>query len=376
MSAVLAWRILMHEKARNALAAGGISIAILMIFLQLGFYASVPRAGLLIYDHLRFDILLTSSSYVNMGQSYLFPRRRIYQALDVPEVATAVPFYEGEAYWLSRENGTLREIFVMGVDPGTDSFTVSDVERQSPRLRQPDTLLIDTASLPMYGPQVAGRTVELDGRAVTIAGRYDLGTGVIGLGAVVMSDLNFIRVFPARPLATVSLGLVRLKPGSDPDRVAAELRSILPADTSVFTRAEIEAHETDFWRHRTSTGLIFGSGVAVSVIVGIVILYQILTTQVVRQLPQYATLKAMGYGNGHLQAVVAFLALVTAAVAFPPALLGAVFAYEKLRTLSRLPIEMTPMRILLVLGIAVAMTLGTSLLAARKLRHADPADLF
>ena len=376
MSAVLAWRILMHEKARNALAAGGISIAILMIFLQLGFYASVPRAGLLIYDHLRFDLLLTSSSYVQMGQSYLFPRRRVYEAMNVPEVQSAVPFYEGEAYWLSREDGTLREIFVMGVDPGTDSFAVSSIERQAARLRDQDTLLIDSASLPMYGRQLPGRNVELDGRAVTIGGRYDLGTGVIGLGAVVMSDLNFIRVFSGRPLASVSLGLVRLRPGSDPDRVAEQLRRILPADTRVFTRAEIEAFETDFWRHRTSTGLIFGSGVAVSVIVGIVILYQILTTQVVRQLPQYATLKAMGYGDGHLQGVVAVLALVTAAVAFPPALLAALFAYDRLRILSRLPIEMTTARVMIVLGIAVAMTLGTSLLAARKLRHADPADLF
>lgn len=376
MTGFLPWRMLMHEKRRNALAASGICIAILMIFLQLGFYASVPRGGTLIYNHLRFDILLTSRSYVNQGQSYLLPRRRLYQALALPQVQSVAPFYEGEAAWLNQGGHTLRDVFVMAVKPGANSFADADIERQRTVLLRADTLLIDTQSLPMYGPQTPGRRIELDGRAETIGGRYHLGTAVFGLGAVVMSDLNFVRVFPGRTLSAINLGLVRLKPGSDPDRVAAQLRAMLPADTRVFTRAGIEAFETNFWRHRTSTGLVFGFGTIVSVIVGVVILYQVLTTQIVRQLPQYATLKAMGYTDGYLQRVVTTLALMTVGLAFPPALLGAVVTYGRLQILSRLPIEMTATRVLFVLAIVFAMTVGTSLIAVRKLRHADPADLF
>jgi hypothetical protein len=72
----IAWRILMHEKGRNALAVGGIFIAVLMIFLQLGFYFSVPKGGMRVYDRLRFDLLLTSSAYDFQGRSYDFPRCR------------------------------------------------------------------------------------------------------------------------------------------------------------------------------------------------------------------------------------------------------------------------------------------------------------
>ena len=85
MNAFVAWRMLTHEKGRNTLAVGGILVAVLMIFLQLGFYDCVPKAGMLIYNGLRFDILLTSSSYVSQVQSYDFPRARLYQALSLPE---------------------------------------------------------------------------------------------------------------------------------------------------------------------------------------------------------------------------------------------------------------------------------------------------
>lgn len=376
MSTLLAWRILLHEKGRNALAVAGIFIAILMIFLQLGFYASVPRAGMLVYNQLAFDIMLTSSDYVFQEQSYDFPRRRLYQALSIPDVASVSPMYQGEAQWLNTTDRLRRDVFVMGFRLDDDSVRVPDIRRQRSLLRRDDTVLVDNMTLPMYGPQIRGQVVEIADRAVEIAGTYLLGTGFLGLGAVVTSDLNFIRIFPRRSLDRVNLGLVTLKDGSDPGLAAARLRALLPPDTRVFTRAELDAYEETFWRKRTSTGLVFGFGVAVSVVVGMVILYQTLATQIIRHLPQYATFKAIGYTDGYLQRVVLSLALITAGLAFVPALATAVMAYDKLRTLARLPIEMTPARIVLVLVIALTMSGATALLAVSKVRRVDPADLF
>ncbi len=376
MSTLLAWRILLHEKGRNALAVAGIFIAILMIFLQLGFYASVPRAGMLVYNQLAFDIMLTSSDYVFQEQSYDFPRQRLDQALSIPDVANVSPMYQGEAQWLNTTDRLRRDVFVMGFRLEDDSVSVPDIRRQRSLLQRNDTVLVDSMTLPMYGPQVRGHVVEIADRAVEIAGTYLLGTGFLGLGAVVTSDLNFVRIFPRRSLDNVNLGLVTLKDGSDPGLAAARLRSILPPDTRVFTRAELDAYEETFWRKRTSTGLVFGFGVVVSVVVGMVILYQTLATQIIRHLPQYATFKAIGYTDGFLQRVVLSLALITAGVAFVPALATAVMAYDKLRTLARLPIEMTPARVAVVLVIALTMSGATALLAVSKVRRVDPADLF
>jgi putative ABC transport system permease protein len=347
-----------------------------MIFLQLGFYASVPRAGMLVYNQLAFDIMLTSSDYVFQEQSYDFPRQRLYQALSIPEVASVSPMYQGEAQWLNTTDGLRRDVFVMGFRLDDDSVRVPDIRRQRSLLQRNDTVLVDNMTLPMYGPQVRGLVVEIADRAVEIAGTYLLGTGFLGLGAVVTSDLNFVRIFPRRSLERVNLGLVTLKEGSDPGPAAARLRALLPPDTRVFTRAELDAYEETFWSKRTSTGLVFGFGVAVSVVVGMVILYQTLATQIIRHLPQYATFKAIGYTDGYLQRVVLSLAVITAGLAFVPALATAVMAYDKLRTLARLPIEMTPARIVVVLVIALTMSGATALLAVSNVRRVDPADLF
>src|SRR5437763_16641208 len=60
----LAWRILAHQKGRTALAIGGIFVAVLLIFVELGFFIAVPQGGMLIYDHMRFDLLVVSKQYV------------------------------------------------------------------------------------------------------------------------------------------------------------------------------------------------------------------------------------------------------------------------------------------------------------------------
>jgi len=372
----VAWRIFVHEKARNALTVGGIFISILMIFLQLGFYSSVPKAGMLVYNHLRFDILLTSSSYVFQVQAYDFPRQRLYQALAVPEVQSAAPFYQGEASWLNTAQGWRRDIFVMACKIADNCFNVPDIESQIDRLREPDTVLIDTASLEMFGPQTPGHRAEINRRAVEIAGRYRLGAGFTGLGVVTTSDLNFARIFPDRSLNDITFGLVALRPGADSDAAAAQLRRILPADVRVFTRQELARYEETFWRTRTSTGLIFGFGVAVSIVVGAVILYQALTTQVARQLPQYATLRAIGYTDRQLLGIVLGIALFTSGVALVPSWIAAIATYAEVRELARLPIEMTAARVVGVFAVVLVMAAGTAFIAAQKLRRADPADLF
>lgn len=376
MTALIAWQMLMHERGRNVLTVGGIFISILMIFLQLGFFSSVPKAGMLVYDHLRFDIMMTSSSYVFQEQAYEFPRERLYEALALPEIQSAAPIYQGEASWLNGPDGLRRDLFVMGFRLTDESFRVDDIERQQARLQRPDTVLIDDATLAMFGPQTPGYHAEINRRDIEIAGRYRLGTGFTGLGAVVTSDLNFARIFPERSLAEVNLGLLTLSPGSNSEAVATQLRHMMPPDVRIFTRDELARYEETFWRTRTSTGLIFGFGVVVSVVVGAVILYQALTTQVVRQLPQFATLRAIGYTDHQIRHIVLNIALLTAGIAFLPSWVAAIATYAKVRDLARLPIEMTATRVIIVFVVVVVMSAATALVAVRKVHRVDPADLF
>jgi len=373
---LVAWRILTHQKGRSALAIAGIFVAVLMIFLQLGFYSSVPKGGMLVYDRMRFDLVLASSAYYFQGQSFDLPRRRLYQARALPEVASAAPIYQGEAQWLNLKTNLRRDIFVMAFNLRDTVFDVPDIVRQRDLLDRPDVVLVDQATRPMFGPLTAGGHVEINDRDVEIVGSYDLGMGFAGLGVVTTSDLNFVRIFPNRALSEVNLGLITLRPGSDPDRAARRLRALLPADTRVFTRAEFADHEIIHWVAATSTGLVFGFGAAISVVVGTIILYQILSTQIRHQLPQYAVLKAIGYRDRDLGEIVVTLAATMAAIAYVPAVAAALVIYRLVRGMTLLPIDMTGGRLAAVLLIALAMSTGSAAASVRGLRRADPVDLF
>jgi len=372
----VAWRILVDQKGRTALATGGIFVAILLIFVELGFFVAVPQGGMLIYDHLRFDLLVCSNKYVFQSQSGQFPRARLTAALTVPEVAQASPFYLGGGKWQDPAGGLKLDIAVIGVDPRAGIFAVPDIESQVAVLERADTVLVDGATRSLFGSLETGRVIDLAGRRMTIGGQYKLGTGFLGLGIVLASEANFFAMFAGRPVDTVNLGLVTLKPGADPESAAKALRAALPADMQVFTRADLVAHEVAYWTIRTATGLIFGSGLVVSFVVGIMVLYQTLATQITRQLPQFATLKAIGYTDRYLDGVVLFEAWLIMAVAFVPALGAALAVYALVRAETLLPLSLSITQLAAVFGITLVMATASAFLSLGGLRRADPAEIF
>jgi putative ABC transport system permease protein len=372
----LAWRILTHDKGRTALAVAGVFLAIVLVFVQLGFFIAVPRGGMLLYDRTQFDLLVASTAYEYQVQPGEFPLNQLDKARTAPEVALAAPLYFGSAKWRSGEDGKAPDVFVIGLDPQQRIFTSDDINRQLSLLDRPDTVLVDSATRPMFGPLTAGRVVEIDDAKVKIGGNYVLGTGFMGLGVILVSAENFIRLFPYRELGWVNLGLIQLKPGVDPDHAAATLRDLLGSDIQIFTRPELEFHETAYWTTRTSVGLLFGSGLIISFIVGVMVVYQILATLVGRQLPQFATLKAVGYGDRFLVGTVITMALLIVLASFFPALAAAAGVYAVIRDETLLPVEMSGARIAAVFAATLAMAAASALLSMSSLRRADPADLF
>ena len=376
MPLAIAWRILTYQKGRTALALGGIFIAILLIFVELGFFIAVPQGGMLIYDHMRFDLLVVSDKYIFQAQSGQMPRARLDQVRTNPDVAGATAIYVGNAKWQDPAGGLRLDISVIGFDPQSRPFDVADIDDGIATLENPDTVLVDSQTRSIFGPLTAGRTVDLNGRRVTIGGEYVLGTGFLGLGVLLASEQNFFRLFPGRPADTVNLGLVSLKTGADLDRAAQALRASLPSDTQVFTRPELTSYEVRYWTTRTGTGLIFGSGLIVAVVVGIMVLYQTLATQITRQLPQFATLKAIGYTNLFLNGIVLSESAAVMAIAFVPALAAAMGLYAVIREETLLPLVMSLEELGGVFAIAMAMSVASALLSLGRLRRADPAEVF
>src|SRR5262249_19341814 len=286
------------------------------------------------------------------------------------------PLYFGVAKWKSGEGDLWPDVFVIGYDPASHVFIPDSINRQTAVLDRVDTVLVDSTTRPLFGSLDTGRVVGLDDRKVTIGGRYTLGTGFMGLGVALASTANFARLFPQRGPAIVNLGLIRLKAGVDPARAAADLQKLTGTGTKIFTRPELDAHETAYWTTRTSVGIIFGSGLLISFVVGIMIVYQIVSTQVGRQLPQFATLKAIGYRDRALAATVSAMSLLIVIAGFVPALAAALGLYSVIRQKTLLPVMMSEMRLLAVFAAALAMAVISALLSGGVLRRAGPAGGF
>lgn len=376
MRALVAWRILTHEVARSLLAILGVFAAIVLVFMQLGFYSSVPIGSMFVYDAMKFDIALTSRDYAFQIRPDQFPRRRLYQAAAFPEVESAVAFYQDYGRWLNAEDEQIRQIYVMGFDPDQDVFAVPGIRENASKLKARDVFIMDTASRPLYGGRDIGTSVEINGRKMEIVGGYTLGTGFLSLGIIVVSDLNFVRLFPKQSLDDIQMGLIRLKPGSDVEEAVRRIQAALPGDTRVLSRQEFAANEQDYWLNATSTGLVFGFGTAVAAVVGMAILFQTLSSMILRSLPEYAVLKAIGYTDRYLTEIVVYQAMFIVLVAFIPALIASFGLYNVARDATRLSIYMTETRIILVLVATLAASIVGGMMTNRILKRADPVDLF
>jgi putative ABC transport system permease protein len=218
--------------------------------------------------------------------------------------------------------------------------------------------------------------VEVRDQSATVVGRYALGTGFLADGSLLMSDQTFSQLFDGHPLAQVFLGRVRLRPGADVKAVAAGLRRALPADTRVLTLPEVLDIQDRYWVRDTAIGNIFALGAGVGFCVALMVLYQVLATDVRAQLPQYATLKAMGYEPRRLYAYVLQQAWIFALAGYVPALLASLALYRVTRDATLLPIAMSPERALLVLGLSLLMCTSAGALTLGRLRRADAAELF
>ena len=101
-----------------------------------------------------------------------------------------------------------------------------------------------------------------------------------------------------------------------------------------------------------SIGFIFTLGAAMGFVVGSVIVYQILYSDVSDHLPEYATLMAMGYKLKTLFGVVAREGILLSIMGYLPAYLAGQALYALVRSSTKLPVAMDPQRALLVFALS------------------------
>jgi putative ABC transport system permease protein len=398
------------------------ALAVVMVLLQLGFLEAVRVTASVNYDQLEFDVALLSAGFEQFYGPGGFPRERLSQAQAVTGVAAARPLWarmnlwrcppyplEGAArvdagavqshaaetpgesqsalarWWLGSKRPRplqRRALLVIGFDPDHNPFRDPirhQIAMAGAWLHETGRVLMDERSNPDFGwdlwPYFTGW--ELGPLKVEVVGPFSLARSFGADGAVLCTDANFARVFGLGPdTAPVNFGLIVLTPGSKAATVVDRLRRALPPDVQVLSRDALYGLERDYWVSQTTTGKIFSSGVLLTMLVAAVVTYQVLANDIRDHLPEYATLKAIGYSEAYLVRVIQTQAGIYAALCFLPAAALAAAVYRVTEALANIPMVMTAANLLTALAVIALASQLAGMISLRTLRRAEPAELF
>ncbi|HWB50499.1 MAG TPA: FtsX-like permease family protein [Stellaceae bacterium] len=376
----LAWRNLVADKWRLVRASAGIAFAVLLMLVQLGFERGFFGASLNVVQLLDGDLFVINASKYRFGSRDPFAARELDRIKAVAGVADVAPLYADwmDFFWTSPVDDKPHLIRVFAVDPDARPvFSLPGIADQQGLLKPDDSVLVDSRSRPFLGMDGPAKEAKINGQTVKIAGRFALGPDFMSDGTVVTSARTYAKFFrTALAAMPVETAVVRLKPGEDLAAAHQRLAAALRPGLRVMTKPEIVQFESDFQAKLSAAAPIFYLGTLVGFVVGTLISYQIIYTELTDRLPQYATLKGIGYGNGYLIGSVLRQAVLTGIAGYIPAWLLCLAVYKIVSDIALLPLVMTLPLTLISLGLTLGMCLFAGVIAVRRVIAADPAEVF
>ena len=380
----LAWLQLKRQPVKYLVAIAGIGFAALLMYMQIGFQSGLLTSSTTFYAALDADLILISPKTVSSGSFSQFPQSQLFRANGYKEVETVVPMYVTNitAQKLGGQKPT--SLRIIGYDPDVKALNVDAVNEQSNQLKTAGYALFDTEGNSRTGP--VAKAIEENGyQFLTL---YNLTqtfrtVGLFGLGSTFAADSNIItspgtaiQLADQLNFGEISLGLIKVNDKQALPQLQRNLQELYDGEIQVLTKDELIAQEQNYWNTSSSFGVVFGFGTFMGVIVGGVMVYQVLYTDVTDHLKEYATLKAMGFSNQFILGIVIQEAILLGVSSFIPSTLVSAGMYAFLTSASGISIEMTHQKIGLVGALTVGICAASAAIAVNKLRDADPASVF
>jgi putative ABC transport system permease protein len=393
MKTPLAWKNLTSSWNKCALAAAGVGFAVVLMFMQIGFKNALIDNNVQVFTLLdveRANISVISRSRYSLSTEQRFPKTLLEQlAAQVDAKVQGTVNIERGYSLLQLQGLPARPIRVIAVDSGAVEMLKSDKVRQDLlSADEIDGFLVDTESKSFYGfasnvDDLKQQTMELNSKAIQAAGFFRLGTDFSNDGSLLMSQRVHAGHYPWRspnrkPNDVVDIGLLSVQPesGKTLDSIARELQAIAGNQAIVLPTRELIGREKKFWSDATPIGKIFTIGTLMGLIVGAIICYQIQFTDIADHMPEFATLKAMGYSGGYFWRLILAQSFYLAFLGFLPGIAVSYLLYQALAQYSGLIMMMTWDRVAWVWGLTLVMCCISGALAIRKLFRSDPASLF
>ena len=378
----IGWLQLIHNRTRLAAAVAGVTFANVLIFMQLGFLGALVGSIKLPYDQMNADIVVSASDMNTLADGNPIPRQRMFESLSVDGVIDATAIYYGKLEW-RQPDGTIRTLDVFGVDPAARAFKNPDIDRRLADLTLLDNALIDSRTRTVPRAVFDAISVETPlrfearGRTLNVIDTFTLGGGFAADGYLIVSDATFLRLFPQRSAGAPNHIFLTLKPEAERTAVTQALARTLPSsDTVARPVGEMVAKDQKFQTTQRPIGVVFGFGIIIGALVGIIIVYQVLATDVADHLKEYATFKAIGYRQRFFLGIIFEEAGILAALGFVPGMLLSLALYALVAKGTGLPLAMSWERAGAVLVATFAMCTLSGSIATRRLAKANPAELF
>lgn len=378
----LAWRQLIKDKAKFITAILGVLFACVLVFMQMGFKDSLFDGAAKLPQKFNGDLFIIHKQTEAIWRPVSFNKIQLMRTFGHKDVEFITPIYIGQAQWKNPETRTKRTLMVFGSEMTESIFVDQDVRENTRFLRRANTVLFDSASRPDFGNIVqlynenGFVSTEVNDHKVDVVGFFELGASFRGDGNIIVSDQNFMRIFQSRKFQDVDIGMIKLKSHSNVQDVKNNLQSLLDESILVLTLEEMIEYELSYWHHKAPVGVIFGFGVIMGLVVGMIIVYQILFTDITNHINEYATLRAMGYSYKYLMLVVVASSFILAIIGFIPGLILSKFLYYFTHSLIFIEMNMTFMKVAKVFCLILGMCIISGALAMQKMKSADPADMF
>lgn len=377
----IGWLQLTHNPMRFAAALTGVAFANVLVFVQLGIMNSMATATLRPYTFFSADVMISATDANGLTDGGNVARQWMLQALADPDVTDGTGLFIGNVPWDRADVDISFTTF--GVDPAKPDFVAPGIAGDLSLLEVQGATLIDRLARGLKGETASAIRpqspflFETQGRTLTAYSTFAGGGGFGGDGYMIMSDQTFLSLFPARRSSAPDHILLRLRPGSEVETVVPRLRKIISDDgLRIRSFADAGQEELTFQQTRRPTGIIFGFGVLIGVLVGLVIVYQVLSTDVADHLREYATFKAMGYGQRFFMGVVLEEALILGVLGFLPGFAVGATILTVMGKITTLPLAVTPSMAITIFVGTVVFSVLSGAIATRRLAAADPADLF
>jgi putative ABC transport system permease protein len=382
----LALRQLTDSPIKTAAAAAGICFSNVLIFFQLGLLNAIYQSQSRPYSLLDGEIVLVSNRFNRLSQSPTISLNDAMRAQGVEGVARVSPLSIALGTVLIIPQGFTTNAQIYAIDPSNSSISAHKANLNLSSLNLFERSSVDSLSRPSYvknfrfGLKTSSQySTNLDDKRLVVNSLASVGSTFAADLSLIMSQDNMIHYFPIRSHGLINLATVKLKDGYSVQRVLSALRSKLyPIGYNIqaWSIPEISQKEIVYWQTHTTLTFIFGLGVIVGFVVSGIIIYQILYSDVISHLSEYATLLALGYSNLYVIRVVFVQAFLLTVISFPFAIVFSMGLYLFMASASSLVIYMTLARSVLVFFLSLTASTFSCYLATNQLRKVDPSSLY